>query len=271
MLAIHDLQHIVSVDATPPVATLSSGDVNPTFLLWMKTNRLVLSWMKATVSSFIQTMLLPCKTTQEAWSLLDCRLSPYSKIHVRSVRDLLRSLWKTVDQSMMDYLLLAKSYFDSLFATSSPIPDLDFIDFIVNGLGINEYKEFITSVHFCPSTTFDEIFELLIQEESLMKCLTSPRSMSAALTASTSQVVLLRPLLALSQYPTTPITAIPFEVVEEVAIRGVDVAAVVAAVFLSTFRVLIFLVVLSFLVVGVLLILSLNHHCCPLVRPSATI
>ena len=59
VLAIHDLKHIISANASPPAATLCSGVENPEFTLWVKTDRLVLSWIEAMASSTIQTMLLP--------------------------------------------------------------------------------------------------------------------------------------------------------------------------------------------------------------------
>ena len=136
--------------------------------VWVKTDRFLLSWIKATITSSIQTIILPCSFAQEAWQLLTKRLSPLSKIHIRTLRDQLRSLKKTTPQVMIDYLLHAKSIFDSLLATGTPLSDSYLIEFVMDGLG-SEFKEFITSLHFRSSTTFDDLFDLLIQEEQLMK------------------------------------------------------------------------------------------------------
>ena len=115
--------------------------------LWLKTDRLVLSWIKATVASIIQTIILSCTTARDAWDLLSKRLSPVSKIHIRTLRDQLRMLKKTSSQPMVDYLLHAKSISNSLSAADAPISDSDLIEYITDGLEL-EFKEFITSLHF---------------------------------------------------------------------------------------------------------------------------
>ena len=62
---------------------------------------------------------------------------------------------------MVDYLLRAKTLSNSLSATDVPLPDSDLIDYIMGGLG-NEFKEFITSLHFHPQVTFDDLYDLLL-------------------------------------------------------------------------------------------------------------
>lgn len=94
-------------------------------------------------------------------------LSPQSKIHIRSLRDQLRGLKKDSSQSMTDYLLHAKTLSDSLLAASATLPESDIIDFITDGLG-SKFKEFITSLHFKPNVDFDDLFDLLLQEEQLI-------------------------------------------------------------------------------------------------------
>ncbi|CAL9017132.1 unnamed protein product [Prunus brigantina] len=50
--------------------------------------------------------------------------------------------------------------------------DGELIDYILDGLG-HEYKQFTTSLHLRPSLTFDDFFGLLIQEEHLLKRMSS--------------------------------------------------------------------------------------------------
>ncbi|CAL2265447.1 unnamed protein product [Prunus armeniaca] len=50
--------------------------------------------------------------------------------------------------------------------------DGELIDYILYGLGY-EYKQFTTSLHLRPSLTFDDFFGLLIQEEQLLKRMSS--------------------------------------------------------------------------------------------------
>ena len=106
----------------------------------------------------IQTIILSCTTTREVWELLAKRLSPVSKIHVRTLCDQLRGLKKTSSQAMVDYLLHAKTLSDSISAAGVPLPNL--IDYITVGLG-NKFKDFITSLHFQPQVIFDDLYDLL--------------------------------------------------------------------------------------------------------------
>ena len=61
-----------------------------------------------------------------------------------------------------------KSYADALATAGCPISDADLIDFIVYGLG-TDYKDFITTLCFFPAISFDDFYDLLLQEESLVK------------------------------------------------------------------------------------------------------
>ncbi|KAI5341614.1 hypothetical protein L3X38_009489 [Prunus dulcis] len=66
----------------------------------------------------------------------------------------------------------AKSLYDSLFAAGTEMSDEELIEYILDGLG-HEYKEFTTSLHLRPSLTFDEFYDLLLQEEQLLKRMSS--------------------------------------------------------------------------------------------------
>ena len=77
ILEIHDLKSYISPSsASSPEPKLADGSDNPDYSMWKKTDKLVLSWIKATVSSSVQTLILSCSTALEAWQLLEKRLSP---------------------------------------------------------------------------------------------------------------------------------------------------------------------------------------------------
>ncbi|CAL2279421.1 unnamed protein product [Prunus armeniaca] len=73
---------------------------------------------------------------------------------------------------MTEYLLDAKSLYDQLAIAGSMMTEGELIEFILDGLG-HEYKEFTTSLHLRSSFTFDEFYDLLIQEEHLIKRMSS--------------------------------------------------------------------------------------------------
>ncbi|XP_068318476.1 uncharacterized protein [Pyrus communis] len=150
VLEIHGLEDTVVCNSQPS-KRLDDSSVNPTY----SQDKLVLSWIKATCSSSIKPILLSCTTAYAAWSLLEKRLSPLFKIHLRTIRDELRNLKKT-----------PRATYDS------SITDDELIESILDGLG-REYKEFKTSVHLRPSLSFDDCYDLLLQEEHLIQKMSS--------------------------------------------------------------------------------------------------
>ena len=146
VLDIHDFSSFIDPSAPIPSKTNPDSTPNPAYTKWLKINKLVLSWIKATVSPAVQTLLFPCKSASEAWVLLDKRLSPISVTQIRNIKDQLRSLKKDPSQSASDYLLHAKSLADSLASAGSPLSDSELIDSVLDGL-THQYKEFVTAVH----------------------------------------------------------------------------------------------------------------------------
>lgn len=69
---------------------------------------------------------------------------------------------------MSDYLMHAKSLTDSLNAAGSNISEDDLIECLLDGLG-PKYKKFTTPVHLRHSLSYDDCYDLLIQEENLIK------------------------------------------------------------------------------------------------------
>lgn len=140
VLEIHGLDEVVK-DEAQPEKKLTDGSMNPAY----SRNKLVLSWIQATSSSSIKTLLIPCATAYEAWTLLEKRLTPFSKTHVCTLRDQIRTLKKDPEQSVADYLLHARSLSDSLIGAGTAMSDGELIDYILDGLG-HEYKQFTTSL-----------------------------------------------------------------------------------------------------------------------------
>ncbi|XP_008240318.1 PREDICTED: GATA zinc finger domain-containing protein 14-like [Prunus mume] len=123
ILEIHDLEEVVKSDARPD-KKLADGSINPAY----SKDKLVLSWIKATSSPQIKTLLIPCTTASEAWSLLDKRLSPLSKTYIRTQRDQIRTLKKESENTVAEYLMHAKSLYDSLVAAGSQMTDEELIE-----------------------------------------------------------------------------------------------------------------------------------------------
>ncbi|KAM2241945.1 hypothetical protein COP1_008862 [Malus domestica] len=178
ILEIHGLEDVVTTNTKPP-KKLDDGSLNPNY----SEDKLVLSWIKSTCSPYIRSVLLPCAYAFDAWSLLEKRLSPVSKTYIRTLREQLRTLKNDSKKSMSDYLLHAKSLADSLTAASSVISDEELIESFLDGLG-PEYKEFTIAVHLRSSLSYDDCYDLLLQEEHLIKKMSTLSLSSSAVFAA---------------------------------------------------------------------------------------
>ncbi|VVA33684.1 PREDICTED: UBN2_3 domain-containing [Prunus dulcis] len=109
VLELHDLEDVITYDTHPPKKHVD-GTPNPAY----SKDKLVLSWIKATASSTIKTLLIPCTTAHEAWDPLERRLSPLSKTYLHTLWDQICTLKRDLDKPVADYLMHTKSLFDSL-------------------------------------------------------------------------------------------------------------------------------------------------------------
>ncbi|CAB4276394.1 unnamed protein product [Prunus armeniaca] len=82
-----------------PAKRLEEGSINPTYAK----DKLVLSWIKATESLSVKTLLISCTSAYEASTLLEKRLSPLSKTHLRTLCDQIRSMKKEPEKTMTQY------------------------------------------------------------------------------------------------------------------------------------------------------------------------
>lgn len=71
VLELYELTQIVKEKALLPTV-----EDNFEFEEWRRANRLVMTWIKFTVATSVQQMIVSCKTAKEAWDRLEKFLSP---------------------------------------------------------------------------------------------------------------------------------------------------------------------------------------------------
>lgn len=86
------------------------------------------------VSPSIQTLFYLAPRHRQSTPFCKKDSIPF-KIQIRTLLDQLRSLIKSPDQSIVDFLVHAKSTFHSLSSAVSQLLDCDIVDCIVDGLG----------------------------------------------------------------------------------------------------------------------------------------
>ncbi|KMZ63803.1 hypothetical protein ZOSMA_399G00020 [Zostera marina] len=169
VLLVHDLGHLIDEKFVPPNKTIDDDIPNPDYNRWLKENYLVVGWIKATISPPICPVIRNEIFALDVWRKLEAALSPECKQYTRHIKDLLRTLKKTSDLSITNYIVQVKSLVDSLIASGTPVSEDDLIDHIIDGLG-DEFNNFLYNLHFQrDSMTFQKVFGILLQEEHLLK------------------------------------------------------------------------------------------------------
>jgi hypothetical protein len=122
---MHSLTAVVKNNTDPPKVQ-EDGFMHPE----LAKDKLVLSWIKTTSFSSIKTLLIPCTTAHQAWTMLAKRFSPLASTRVRILQDQIRTLRKDNNTTVVDYFNYAKSLFDSLTQFGATMDD-DYLNYIL--------------------------------------------------------------------------------------------------------------------------------------------
>lgn len=92
VLELHELTQVVKEDAP-----LLAAEDNLDYEEWRRPT--CQTWIKFTVATSVQQMIVSCKTAKEAWDRLQIFLSPLCVIHVKNLCNKLRTAKKTPEVS----------------------------------------------------------------------------------------------------------------------------------------------------------------------------
>lgn len=112
--------------------------------------------------------MLKCKSAYDGWSNLERILSPVSTTQVSVIKEQLRTLKKLGTEMMQEYLVRVKGIVESLISTGETVSEGTLIDYILGGLG-SEYHCVFTTVKSRGKTSFEELTDILISEENILK------------------------------------------------------------------------------------------------------
>lgn len=85
MLAVHKISYVIEPEFLPSPPAFVDGSSSPDYAIWNRLNRLILSWLRATLSDDVQFMIMECTTASEAWALLEHHLVPVTKAHISAL------------------------------------------------------------------------------------------------------------------------------------------------------------------------------------------
>ncbi|KAF5445641.1 hypothetical protein F2P56_034680 [Juglans regia] len=134
----------------------------------MKTYQLVLSVLFSSLSNLVIGHVLSSTTFKELWLNLFSMFTSHSQAKEFQVKFQLTNLSRG-DQSITDYYGKVLSLADTLSSIGNPLPDKEFISYVLNGLG-PAYEPLVTSIttQFEPISSH-ELYQILLIHESRMQ------------------------------------------------------------------------------------------------------
>ncbi|KAF5460331.1 hypothetical protein F2P56_020209 [Juglans regia] len=141
--------------------------LNPDYLSWQKTNQMILSILFSSLADSVIGHVITAGTSRELWLKLESMFSSHSQAKEFQVRFQLTNLSKG-EQSVSDFFSKVRMLDDAIAATGNPLPDKEFVTYLLNGLG-PLYESFVTSITTrTEPITSNELYHLLLVHESRM-------------------------------------------------------------------------------------------------------
>ncbi|KAF3790091.1 Retrovirus-related Pol polyprotein from transposon TNT 1-94 [Nymphaea thermarum] len=155
----------------PPETIMRNGgnELNPEFATWRKTDQLVSSWIKATVSEAVLGQIIRTRSTREAWTVLEKLYGSPSPLRVMLLKKELMFI-KKGNSDMVSYLQKIKMLVDSLDAVGCHTQNEDLVQIVLNGLP-SKYESLVTSLVTSNSKmpNFAELYDILLNQETRLQ------------------------------------------------------------------------------------------------------
>ncbi|KAL4320056.1 hypothetical protein GQ457_18G017850 [Hibiscus cannabinus] len=138
--------HIDGTSVVPPQYVLVNGEKmpNPQFASFKQHDSALCSWLLASISLFILSSLVSCRTAFEIWEKVQQIFSVSSTTKIMHLHCSLKNLRKR-DQGMREYLAQIQSVCDSLVACGNPLSETMHISAILSGLP-SEYEPVVAVI-----------------------------------------------------------------------------------------------------------------------------
>lgn len=117
---------------------------NPSYIVYQRQDKLLVSWLLASISPSYLPQLIGCTSSREIWITIAQQFSSQSTAKIMYYKKQIQNL-KKEGLSMKDYLTKMKSLSDLLEAAGHKVSETDHILAILNGLG-DEYESIIAII-----------------------------------------------------------------------------------------------------------------------------
>lgn len=101
---INHVSKIVSKNQVVPPMEVE-GELNPLYEEWLKKIWIVLGWIQAAIGPPMYSLVMNHKMAADCWLMLETHLSPRKVIQSQSIRDQLKALKKSDDESMSNFII----------------------------------------------------------------------------------------------------------------------------------------------------------------------
>ncbi|KAJ9552513.1 hypothetical protein OSB04_016558 [Centaurea solstitialis] len=152
----------------PPKEGSTDSVPNPAFAIWKRKDRLVLLWLRSTLTSSLLGHVARATTTSEVWLMLEQMFHAQTRARQMHLKQQLQTLAKG-SMSILEYVKKKRAISDSLAECLTIVSDEDFVSFLLFGLG-PEYGTFKSalSIRIEPITS-DDLLGLLLREEQRLE------------------------------------------------------------------------------------------------------
>ncbi|KAL6276397.1 hypothetical protein ACE6H2_020001 [Prunus campanulata] len=165
-----DFWKYIDGSSTPPDQVLPSTEgqppkSNPEYQSWFRTDQMLISLLRATLSEPILGLVVGLTTSRTIWETLQAHFSQQSVANASQLRSNLLYLSRD-NRTISEYLLYAKSLADSLAAIGQPVLNDELVQAILRGLGPG-YEMIVTAtLHFPPLPSFQDLRARLLSFEA---------------------------------------------------------------------------------------------------------
>ncbi|CAA0830411.1 Unknown protein, partial [Striga hermonthica] len=148
--------------------TTQERSINPAFLLWMRQDQLLASWLLSSVTESVLVTTVGLTTSKEIWECLESTFASQSHAKILQYRLQLQTI-KKEGSSMKDYLNKIKTCCDLLGSAGEKVQDRDHMLYILAGLP-QEYNPVLVSLSTkYPPCTVMEAYSVLLSFEARLE------------------------------------------------------------------------------------------------------
>lgn len=147
-------------------ASRASQSVNPEYVAWRRSDRLLWGWITGTLSEEILGMVVGLDTATEVWKTLEDSFARDSQERKFYLSQKLHMNRNKGTSSINDYICSFKEICDELAAIGKPVNDRNKVFAFLNGLAPG-YESFVTTMMKPPILSYKEIVPLLQSHDTI--------------------------------------------------------------------------------------------------------